>query len=329
MTNTKAGETSIVYMQDVPKANWSLTFKQLKIKFPNFSTFISSYHKKSQYKTESKIVPEEILSCQCSSAPIEKKHFKLVTHSNMTPHPHKKSKGGEDALFISADSRALGIADGVGGWADKGIDPSLYSRTLMSEAKFAYDQLFLREPVSILESATKKANTVHGSSTACIVLVEDRGQQVYMRSANIGDSGFMVIRNGNIVYRSKEQQFSFNFPYQLGATTRATPRHADIYDFELLEGDIILLATDGLYDNLFPEDILSIILKNPLSSVADELARKAFDVSKSTTAETPFSVNSIINGCNYPGGKMDDISIIVAQVTSIAESESKDETLNL
>ena len=38
------------------------------------------------------------------------------------PHPDKVEKGGEDGFFIAASGRALGIADGVGGWAEAGID---------------------------------------------------------------------------------------------------------------------------------------------------------------------------------------------------------------
>lgn len=34
-------------------------------------------------------------------------------------------------------------------------------------------------------------------------------------TANIGDSGFLIVRNGQVVHRSEEQQHYFNTPYQL------------------------------------------------------------------------------------------------------------------
>lgn len=34
-------------------------------------------------------------------------------------------------------------------------------------------------------------------------------------TANIGDSGFIVMRKGQIVHRSEEQQHYFNTPFQL------------------------------------------------------------------------------------------------------------------
>ena len=48
----------------------------------------------------------------------------------MNPHPSKIHKGGEDAYGISKNNRLLTMTDGVGGWAENGIDPALYSREL-------------------------------------------------------------------------------------------------------------------------------------------------------------------------------------------------------
>lgn len=42
------------------------------------------------------------------------------------------STGGEDAFFVSpAGHGALGVSDGVSAWAEDGIDPGEYSRTLV------------------------------------------------------------------------------------------------------------------------------------------------------------------------------------------------------
>ena len=45
------------------------------------------------------------------------------------PHRNKLSKGGEDAYYVS-DS-LMTIADGVGGWINRGIDSGLYSKKLV------------------------------------------------------------------------------------------------------------------------------------------------------------------------------------------------------
>lgn len=52
-----------------------------------------------------------------------------------------------------------------------------------------------------------------GSSTACIIALNREERRVY--SANLGDSGFLIIRDGEVVHRSEEQQHYFNTPFQL------------------------------------------------------------------------------------------------------------------
>lgn len=49
----------------------------------------------------------------------------------MIPHDDKVHKGGEDALTVSPTLMA--VADGVGGWADKGVDPGLFSKQLCKD----------------------------------------------------------------------------------------------------------------------------------------------------------------------------------------------------
>lgn len=52
-----------------------------------------------------------------------------------------------------------------------------------------------------------------GSSTACIVILDRQSHQLH--TANLGDSGFLVVRGGEVVHRSDEQQHYFNTPFQL------------------------------------------------------------------------------------------------------------------
>lgn len=42
------------------------------------------------------------------------------------PHDDKVHKGGEDGW--AASERLIAVADGVGGWAEKGVDPGLFSK---------------------------------------------------------------------------------------------------------------------------------------------------------------------------------------------------------
>lgn len=44
-----------------------------------------------------------------------------------------------------------------------------------------------------------------------------------VHTANIGDSGFLVVRGGQVVHRSEEQTHYFNTPFQLSL---APPEHS-------------------------------------------------------------------------------------------------------
>ena len=54
---------------------------------------------------------------------------------------------------------------------------------------------------------------IPGSCTACLVALDKEEKTLY--SANLGDSGFILIRQGEVVHRSAEQQHYFNTPFQL------------------------------------------------------------------------------------------------------------------
>jgi protein phosphatase PTC7 len=80
---------------------------------------------------------EETPALPASSQPAASKvkQLRLRSAAYYLPHPEKAHYGGEDAHFVSqAGGGAIGVADGVGGWAESGINPAEYSRTFMRVA---------------------------------------------------------------------------------------------------------------------------------------------------------------------------------------------------
>ena len=78
-----------------------------------------------------------------------------------------------------------------------------------------------------------------------------------------GDSGFLIIREGAVVFRSPALQHFFDCPLQFAAYpdyTNATDTSDDaaVYELPAHPGDIIVAATDGLWDNMPQEEILSV-----------------------------------------------------------------------
>ena len=47
--------------------------------------------------------------------------FRLEVAVEDIPHPEKAIYGGEDAYFVC--DMAVGVADGVGGWQESGVNP--------------------------------------------------------------------------------------------------------------------------------------------------------------------------------------------------------------
>eukprot|EP01111_Echinosteliopsis_oligospora_P002447 TRINITY_DN1363_c0_g1_i2.p1 TRINITY_DN1363_c0_g1~~TRINITY_DN1363_c0_g1_i2.p1 ORF type:complete len:378 (-),score=117.18 TRINITY_DN1363_c0_g1_i2:13-1095(-) len=239
--------------------------------------------------------------------------FRFETGSYCIPHPAKRHKGGEDAHFVSADGTVLGVADGVGGWAKHGVDPGIYSKALMEGAKLSADSdPSNKDPLVFMRAGYEKANENRGSSTCCIVSLD--GSKLH--TANLGDSGFMVVRDGKMIYRSKEQQHRFNYPYQLGSTSRDKPDHSDISTVSVQAGDVVILGTDGLFDNMYNEQILSCLKQtNDPVQLSMIIADIAFEFADMRAGSTPFTDAAAKAGVgNYDGGKMDDITVVVGVV---------------
>jgi len=249
------------------------------------------------------------------------------SHSNvqveMIPHPLKVAKGGEDAFFIGTydGNLALGVADGVGGWGHQGIDPSLVSKGLMLGAKHAVEKLGQLDPVEIMEYGRKQVQHITGSSTALVIVLTHGLTK--LAAANLGDSGFMVIRDNEVFYRSEEMQHFFNFPYQLGTGHTTTAYDSQVISLDLQAGDVIVAGTDALFDNLFDEEIVDIVKNgSPNENVANTLAMAVFNRGY-TSHPSPFMKVAHRLGLidTDRGGKPDDITVLVTRITTAQASQ--------
>ncbi|KXS12961.1 hypothetical protein M427DRAFT_100912, partial [Gonapodya prolifera JEL478] len=185
---------------------------------------------------------------------------------------------GEDSYYVYEGNGcwALGVADGVGGWTSLGVDPSLFAWDLMNccqEVSSSMDQATSAiDPERVLAEGYRRVvdegRVEAGSSTACIVAV-DKAQGI-MRTTNLGDSGAIVvppILPFHIPFRTTDLQHYFNAPYQLSVLPPAmrndptnivdSPADAITEEFEggLREGDVIVVGTDGVWDNLWEEEV--------------------------------------------------------------------------
>ncbi|CAN6923135.1 unnamed protein product [Brassica oleracea] len=250
------------------------------------------------------------------------KPLKLVSGSCYLPHPDKEATGGEDAHFICAEDQALGVADGVGGWAELGIDAGYYSRELMSNSVNAIhdEPKGSIDPARVLEKAHTSTKS-QGSSTACIIALTDQG----LNAINLGDSGFMVVREGHTVFRSPVQQHDFNFTYQLESGSNGDlPSSGQMFTVAVAPGDVIIAGTDGLFDNLYNNEITAIVVQAVRAGTdpqvtAQKIAALARQRAQDKNRQTPFSTAAQDAGFRYYGGKLDDITVVVSYVAASKE----------
>jgi len=134
----------------------------------------------------------------------------LRGQNRQTPLPREPQ---QDVPF-SGGYDVLGVADGVGGWRQYGVDPGQFSRQLMlncerlartaaSSATNGGGSASRMAPATLLAQSFREMQeakrSVIGSSTAC-VMVLSHAERV-LRPANIGDSGFLVVRGNEVVHR--------------------------------------------------------------------------------------------------------------------------------
>ncbi|KAF7534185.1 hypothetical protein G7Z17_g13397 [Cylindrodendrum hubeiense] len=207
--------------------------------------------------------------------------------------PSARPESGHDAFFVSrlndSGSVAFGLADGVGGWVDSGVDPADFSHGFcdyMAIAAHEYKadsdppltarKLMQKGYDAICQDRSLRA----GGSTACVGIAGADGN---LEVANLGDSGFLQLRLNGVHTYSEPQTHAFNTPFQLslvppsvaarmaafgGAQLSDLPRDADVTQHSLRHGDVIVFATDGVLDNLFNQDILRIASRVLVSSGA-------------------------------------------------------------
>lgn len=225
-------------------------------------------------------------------------------------------------------------------------------------------------PAEIIAQAYErvKADNIVGSATACVALFDGVRHQLHF--SNLGDSGLIVLRHIDsdvagalrrekqkprtertsdlrLAFVSQQQLRSFNHPFQLGWTGQLLPngeassfreaRDACTSSIHVRRGDIIILATDGLFDNVDTDDICSICLDweqqtgmirggdivarerrwsmgNSLTTVSAEritglanmLVQTARENSLRKDVDSPFAILAKENDVMWSGGMPDD-----------------------
>jgi protein phosphatase PTC7 len=225
-------------------------------------------------------------------------------------------------------------------------------------------------PAEIIAQAYErvKVENIIGSCTACVALFDGVRHQLHF--SNLGDSGLIVLRHIDsdvagalrrekqtprsdrtsdlrLAFVSQQQLRSFNHPFQLGwtganiasseKTSFKQARDACTSSIHVRRGDIVIMATDGLFDNVDTDDICAICLEweqqsgfirggdivardhrwsmgNSLTNVsaenvtdlAEALVQRARENSLRKDIDSPFAILAKENDVMWSGGMPDD-----------------------
>lgn len=149
-----------------------------------------------------------------------------------------------------------------------------------------------------------------------------------------------IVRLAKIEKKNKEDSNIMDDKYSMQLACD-DPELSQLLEVPLKEGDMVILGTDGLFDNLFDFEITSIsgLSFSPIESklfyncldytttpmvIAKSIALSAYYKSLDPFSKTPFAnqakrfysggKNSLFESQSFSGGKEDDISVLVAWV---------------
>ncbi|XP_038705620.1 probable protein phosphatase 2C 26 isoform X2 [Tripterygium wilfordii] len=272
----------------IPLMRASISHAQMLFQIPSLSS--------------SNLVTKKNKSLHCASTEpnLVRSELSFCVGSHLIPHPNKIEKGGEDAFTVSSyDGGLIAVADGVSGWAEQNVDPSLFPRELMANiSRLLEDEEVKYDPQTLLRKAHVATSSI-GSATLIIAMLERNGM---LKIANVGDCELRVIRKGQIIFSTSPQEHYFDCPYQLSSEMAGqTYLDAVVSGMELMEGDIIVMGSDGLFDNVFDHEIVSTIATHSDVSVgAKALANLARNHSMDSEFESPYSLEARSRGYDIP-----------------------------
>jgi protein phosphatase PTC7 len=233
-----------------------------------------------------------------------------------------------------------------------------------------------------------KAENVIGSSTACIGVFDQIRHQLHF--SNLGDSGIIVLRHIDsdvagslkrdrvtprtertsdirVAFVSQQQLKSFNHPFQIGWTGEelkegesSSFRNAGescTSSIHLRRGDVVIMATDGLFDNVELDDICTMVLEweqqngfvragdtqarekrwqmgnsltllsaGRINDLAQRLVKKARENSLDSSLDSPFAILAKENDIMWSGGMPDDCIVIAMHVVGRDANDTMDST---
>lgn len=230
------------------------------------------------------------------------------------PMEHIGTEGSQTRVFQTNQPEAVGVFDGMGGetcgeiasyTAVKGFAETIK----LEEITSTYITAFFNDLNRIICEKARNKHIAQMGTTASVVFFKDDKAIV----TNLGDSPVFLFRDGQMrrIFKphTNEELLKANNIHRKPALTQFLGLDHDgmllepyYYEFELLAGDLILVASDGLTDMLTDMDIRNTV-NNSSMSVEERM-------------------NSLLNQ-TIEKGAVDNTTIILCEVSEGVQNDGK------
>lgn len=239
----------------------------------------------------------------------------LVAYTSRAPDKETENEDTVGVIPWGPQAAVLVVADGAGG-LPAGKRASLTAVTALADSlQVDLDRtLLLRTAVlNGIEAANEAVRELGNGSATTLTVVTIEG--LHARSYQIGDSEALVVGQRGLIKLQTTAHSPTGFAVEAGFLDQRDALHHEdrhlVSNFigmadmsidvgpgiELQPRDTLILASDGVTDNLHIDEIVELIRKGPLADAADAIIAKAGQRMRGTTSGHP--------------SKPDDLSIIV------------------
>jgi len=206
-----------------------------------------------------------------------------------------KTTGNEDAaalIPIGPDSGVLVVADGVGGMPTGGVASRITIETLTSNLLDVGPDQSLRDAIlDSIEQANRKVLGVGNGAATTLAVIEIQGN--FIRPYHVGDSLILLTGQHGKLKLQNIPHSPTGYAVEAGLLDESDAIHHEERNLvsnvvgdcemrieigpsiELAPRDTLVLASDGLSDNLYLEEIVKTVRVTPLAGVAAALIKTA------------------------------------------------------
>jgi serine/threonine protein phosphatase PrpC len=219
-------------------------------------------------------------------------HGEVCVRTVRSPEKHNYSEDAAAVIQLGDDALVLAVADGVGGNPAAREASNAAVQTLARILKkLPGDEPQLRPAIlDAVEAANKSVLGLARGAATTLVIAQLAAAQ--LRSYHVGDSELLAVgQRGRIKQRvvphsptgfaveagllDEEEAMQHAERHVLFNVIGSTDMRVEVGPaLELAARDTVLLASDGLFDNLYIDEIVDTIRSGPLKAAADKLVER-------------------------------------------------------